>query len=92
VPAALTISPFIQRSSLSRSSLMRCATARGGATLCSTRSWERGYGLELDPLYVDAAVRRWQAFTKRDAILRATDQTFDEVALARSSKQTRRAK
>jgi hypothetical protein len=27
----------------------------------------RGYGLELDPHYVDAAVRRWQAYTRRDA-------------------------
>jgi hypothetical protein len=64
----------------------------GTTIMAAERVGRRGYGLELDPLYVDAAVRRWQAFTKRDAILRATDQTFDEVALARSSKRTRRAK
>jgi hypothetical protein len=63
---------------------MRCATARGGATLCSTRSWERGYGLELDPLYVDAAVRRWQAFTKRDALLAGTNTTFEDGCALRN--------
>jgi DNA modification methylase len=64
----------------------------GTSILAAERVGRRGYGLELDPLYVDAAVRRWQAFTKRDAILKATGQTFDEVAVAQSSKQTRRAK
>ena len=79
---------------------MRCVTARAVVTSCSIpfmgsgttilaaeRVGRRGYGLEIDPLYVDAAVRRWQTFTKRDAILKATGQTFDEVAAARSSKQ-----
>jgi hypothetical protein len=44
---------------------------------------DAGHGLELNPLYVDAAVRRWQAFTGRDAILRITGQTFDEIATVR---------
>jgi DNA modification methylase len=64
----------------------------GTTIMAAERVGRRGYGLELDPLYVDAAVRRWQAFTKRDAVLRATGQTFDEVAISRSSKQARRAK
>ena len=33
-------------------------------------------------MYVDVAIRRWQAFTKSDAILAATGETFDEVAAA----------
>jgi DNA modification methylase len=41
----------------------------GTTILAAERVGRRGYGLELDPLYVDTAVRRWQAFTKRDAIL-----------------------
>ena len=43
----------------------------------------RAYGIEIDPLYVDAAIRRWQEFTKRDAILEGTRKTFEEVAKAR---------
>lgn len=51
----------------------------GTTILAAERVGRRGYGLEIDPLYVDVAVRRWQSFTGRDAILEATGQTFDEV-------------
>jgi DNA modification methylase len=39
----------------------------------------RVYGLELDPRYVDVAVRRWQEYTGRDASLESSGQTFAEV-------------
>jgi DNA modification methylase len=64
----------------------------GTTILAAERVGRRGYGLEIDPLYVDAAIRRWQDFTKRDAILKATGQTFDEVAAARSPAKRGRAK
>ena len=35
-------------------------------------------GLEISPAYVDVIVRRWQAFTGRNAIHQATGQSFDE--------------
>jgi hypothetical protein len=28
----------------------------------------RAYTLELEPRFVDVAIRRWQAFTRRDAV------------------------
>lgn len=34
--------------------------------------------IELDPLYVDTAIRRWQALTGEDAILESTGQTFTQ--------------
>ena len=52
----------------------------GTTVLAAEKVGRCGYGLEIDPLYVDVAVRRWQNYTKRDAILAATGQTFDEVA------------
>jgi len=64
----------------------------GTTILAAERVGRRGYGIEIDPLYVDAAVRRWQKFTKRDAILKATGQTFHEVLAARSSRHARRVK
>jgi DNA modification methylase len=64
----------------------------GTTILAAERVGRRGYGLEIDPLYVDAAIRRWQDFTKRDAILKATGQTFDEVGAARSRAKRGRAK
>jgi DNA modification methylase len=56
----------------------------GTTIMAAERVGRRGYGLELDPLYVDAAVRRWQAYTKRDAILNGIGQPFDQVAMIRS--------
>lgn len=41
--------------------------------------------IELDPLYVDTAIRRWQAMTGEDAVLESTGQTFtkrEQAALA----------
>lgn len=64
----------------------------GTTILAAERVGRRGYGLEIDPLYVDAAIRRWQKFTKRDAVLKRTGQTFDEVAEARASGKARRPK
>jgi DNA modification methylase len=52
-----------------------------GTTILAAEGVGRvAYGLEIDPLYVDAAIRRWQRFTKRDAVLQTTGLTFDELA------------
>jgi DNA modification methylase len=64
----------------------------GTTLLAAERVGRRAYGVEIDPLYVDAAIRRWQDFTKLDAILVATGQTFNEVAALRASAKSRRAK
>jgi DNA modification methylase len=62
----------------------------GTTLLAAERVGRTAYGIEIDPLYVDAAVRRWQDFTKRDAILASTGQTFNEAADRRSSQTSRR--
>ncbi len=64
----------------------------GTTILAAERVGRHGYGIELDPLYVDAAVRRWQSYTKRDAILAGTSTTFDEVAAAHCSATRRSGK
>jgi DNA modification methylase len=55
----------------------------GTTIIAAERVGRRGFGLEIDPVYVDVVVRRWQAYTGRDAILADTGQTFEEVAAAR---------
>jgi DNA modification methylase len=55
----------------------------GTTIIAAERVGRRGFGLEIDPVYVDVVVRRWQAYTGRDAILTDTGQTFEEVAAAR---------
>jgi DNA modification methylase len=48
----------------------------GTAVIAAERSGRRWYGLELDPLYVDTIIRRWQRQTKLDAIHMETGETF----------------
>jgi hypothetical protein len=63
----------------------------GTTILAAERVGRRGYGLEIDPLYVDVTIRRWQSFTGKDAILAKTGQTFDELAAARRSQSSESA-
>jgi DNA modification methylase len=52
-----------------------------GATLMACeRTGRKCHGLELDPLYCDVIVRRWQSYTGATARLAATGETFDAVA------------
>ena len=53
----------------------------GTTLMAAERVGRRAYGLELEPRYVDVAIRRWQAFTRRDAVHVETGGTFDERAL-----------
>jgi hypothetical protein len=39
--------------------------------------------MEIDPLYVDVAIRRWQDVTKQQAMHSSTGATFDECRRAR---------
>lgn len=48
----------------------------GTAVIAAERSGRICYGLELDPLYVDALIRRWQRHTKREAIHVESGETF----------------
>jgi hypothetical protein len=40
------------------------------------------HAIELNPAYVDVAVKRWQTFTGEKAILDGDGRTFDAVAAA----------
>jgi DNA modification methylase len=39
--------------------------------------------MDVDPAYVDVAVRRWQRFTRQASILAGEDRTFDEIEASR---------
>ena len=43
------------------------------------------HAIELNPVYVDVAVRRWEAFTGKAAALEASGKTFTEVAEQRGA-------
>jgi DNA modification methylase len=52
----------------------------GTTILAAERVGRRAYAIEIDPLFVDVAIRRWQAFARRDAVQIETGLTFDELA------------
>jgi DNA modification methylase len=43
----------------------------------------RCYGIEIDPLYVDTPIRRWQTYRGDEAIHTASKKTFAQVATGR---------
>jgi DNA modification methylase len=54
----------------------------GTTVIAAERTGRRGHGIEIDPLYVDVALKRWQDYTGKTATLAATGQTFEEVKKA----------
>jgi DNA modification methylase len=51
----------------------------GTTVVAAERVGRRCYGLEIDPLYVDTAIRRWQAFTGECARHAKTGRHFDAL-------------
>jgi DNA modification methylase len=67
-----------------RGSIVLDSFAGSGSTIIAAeRVGRHAYCMEIDPLYVDVAIRRWQRATGQDAILRSTDQTFDQLTRSR---------
>jgi len=52
----------------------------GTTLIAAEQAGRRGYGMELDPLYVDTIIRRWQALTGKQAIHAETGELFDDRA------------
>ena len=57
-----------------------------GTTIIAAESCRRiCYAVELNPEYVDMAVKRWQNYTGRKAVLDGDGHTFDEIAELRGA-------
>jgi DNA modification methylase len=52
----------------------------GTTILAAERVGRRACTVELEPRFVDVAIKRWQAFSRKDAMHAETGLTFDEVA------------
>lgn len=52
----------------------------GTTLIAAERVGRRCYGMEIDPLYVDTIIRRWQTFTGDKATHAATGKHFDDFA------------
>jgi DNA modification methylase len=56
----------------------------GTTILAAERVGRRAYAMEIEPRFVDVAIKRWQAFSRKDAIHAESGLTFDELASKRS--------
>ena len=58
----------------------------GSTILAAERVGRCAYGLEIEPRYVDVAIRRWQAFTRKDAVHVPSGQTFEDRSAGHESR------
>ena len=94
----LAMHPTVKPVALVADALRDCSRRNGlvldpflgsGTTLIAAeRSGRRARGIEIDPLYVDTAVRRWQTFTGKVAILAATGESFEAIEEQRTAAAT----
>ena len=54
----------------------------GSTVIAAQRTSRICYGIEIDPLYVDTAIRRWQRYTGGEAIHAETGKRFEETEVA----------
>lgn len=64
-------------------SVLDCFCGSGTTLIAAEKARRIGYGIELDPIYVDVAVRRWQALTGKQAVHAQTGQSFAAVQAER---------
>ena len=64
----------------------------GTTIMAAERVGRHARALEIEPRYVDLTIRRWQAFTRRDAYHAASGLSFDEIAQAAQARNGRRTK
>ena len=56
----------------------------GTTILAAERVGRHARAIEIEPRFVDVAIRRWQAFTRKDAIHIPSGRCFDELAEQRA--------
>jgi adenine specific DNA methylase Mod len=71
------------RSLIAPPAVTSCSTGflgSGTTLIAAERNGRRCYGTEIDPLYVDTIIRRWQKLTGGTATHAETGRTFDDLA------------
>jgi DNA modification methylase len=85
----LALHPTVKPADLVADAIMDCTERRdvvldgflgsGTTVIAAERTGRRCYGLELDPIYVDVIVRRWQTSTRQTARHAQTGRSFAET-------------
>jgi DNA modification methylase len=64
-----------------RGSIVLDSFAGSGSSIqAGERVGRRAFCIEIDPKYVDVAIRRWQRVTRKDAFLESNGKSFDELS------------
>lgn len=92
----ITLHPTVKPVSMIADAIMDCSgrgdivldsfLGSGSTVIAAERTGRRCYGIEIDPLYVDLVIRRWQEWTRGSALNAASGRSFETVALERQEK------
>ncbi len=63
--------------------ILDCFSGSGSTLLAAERTGRRGYSIEIDPAYVDVAIRRYQKLTGQNAIHSESGLSFEDTAAQR---------
>ena len=85
-PVAL-VERAIENSSRKRNLVLDPFAGSGSTVMACENKGRQARAIEIDPRYVDAMVKRWQAYTGRYAVLVENGRSFDEVASERLANQ-----
>jgi DNA modification methylase len=83
-PVAL-VADAIRDCSQRRDVVLDAFLGSGTTVIAAQRTGRRCYGLEIDPLYVDTIIRRWQTFTGSAARHAENGHSFSELESKRGS-------
>jgi DNA modification methylase len=61
----------------------------GSTLIAAHKTGRRARIIELDPIYVDRIIRRWETFAHDDAVLSATGESFAQVTKTRRQANAR---
>jgi DNA modification methylase len=85
----LALHPTVKPVALVADAIMDCSArgdivldaflGSGTTVIAAERTGRRCYGLEIDPLYVDTIVRRWQAYCGGRAVHAVSEKSFAEL-------------
>jgi len=68
-----------------RGGIVLDAFAGSGTTvIAAERTGRRAYALEIDPVYVETAIRRWEDYTGDHAVHAETGLTLEEIKMHRA--------
>lgn len=84
-PAALMVR-ILKLYSAAGDAVLEPYCGSGTTLIAAEMTGRRCLAIELNPEYVDLTVRRWQAYAKKPATLKATGKTFDQVVRERAKR------